>query len=327
VTANRIKDYFKYGGTARSYTMDELFSDGLKLKIQSKSKINTIKKYQVLPKLFYKYTELTGENDAREVKNKDILNFITKAGNDYKQSSLNRLLKMLKFYFNYAFANGKIPSNPFAGVKIKKPQEEQVFLTYDEIKKIRDLKITNDKMDRVRDIFLFMCFTGLEYADLANLNKDDVERQGNQMYIKKRRIKTGGRESGEEYISVLYEDAIDIWEAYEGNLPLISNQKLNMYLKQLAKDAEIDKNITTLTARHTYATYLLSVKMLPEAVVQKMLGHTNSTQTRHYAKMLDNSVLEANLATEQPTVKKVSKVSEYKETEDDIEAFNKLLGI
>lgn len=96
-----------------------------------------------------------------------------------------------------------------------------------------------------------------------------------------------------EYVSVLYEDAVEIWDFYGGKIPLLSNQKFNKHLKNLSKNAKIDKNVSTLTARHTYGTYLIQ-KGLPFDIVSKMLGHTSTKQTKTYAALLDETILRAN---------------------------------
>ena len=218
-----------------------------------------------------------------------------------------------------AFKAGKIKQNPFLNLKIKKGEEEKAYLTQEEIGRIRKLPIASDRLDRVRDLFLFMCYTGLEWADIVNLKKEDVkENENGQLYITKRRIKTGI-----EYTTILFEDAVEIWKLYKGELPVISPQKFNKYLKEIVEEARIDKTTTSLTARHSFACYLLNEKKLSTEVVQKMLGHASQKETLHYAKLLDNTVFNANADQQKiPTTKK-----EFSQDPDDIEAFNKLLGI
>ena len=121
------------------------------------------------------------------------------------------------------------------------------------------------------------------------MKPEDFKEDGGLVYIKKNRMKTGV-----EYVTVLYEDAVEIYKLYGGKIPLISNQKFNKYLQMIAKDAGIGKTVTSLTARHTFATYLLSDKGLSMDIVSKMLGHTSTKQTKTYASMLDSAVLEAN---------------------------------
>lgn len=113
-------------------------------------------------------------------------------------------------------------------------------------------------------------------------------------------------------------------ERVYSQLPITCNQKSNLYLKEIAKIAKItDKNVTLLTARHSYATYLLSKRLIPVDVVQKMLGHTTNRQSLHYAKMLDDAVFDINhrhsINTNPP--------AETREDLEDVEYFKKMMGI
>ena len=95
---------------------------------------------------------------------------------------------------------------------------------------------------------------------------------------------------------------MEIWDFYDGKIPLISNQKMNKYLKKCQKIAKIDKNLTTLCARHTYATMALN-KGLSIDIVSKMLGHLNTKQTKTYAELLSTTVLDANEALQKSPYK------------------------
>ena len=169
----------------------------------------------------------------------------------------------------------------------------------------------------MRNFFLFLCFSGLEYADVVHLKKEDVKRNRyGQLYIKKPRVK-----SGIEYISVLYEDAEELWELFDGDIPVISNQKTNKYLKEVAKAAGVREDISSLTARHSYACYLLNEKHLPIEVVQRMLGHATPRQSLHYAKMSEERVFEAAKKTNR------MQITQTKKDLEDLKEFNRLLGI
>ena len=129
-------------------------------------------------------------------------------------------------------------------------------------------------------------------------------------------------------MTVLYEDAVDIWDLYDGQLPLLSPQKFNKYLKEIAQAAGIEKDVTSLTARHSFACYLLNNKKLPIDIVAKMLGHMTTAETKTYAKMFAGSVFEANaqVPTQKPT-KHRETLRDVQQMNDEIAAFNKLLGI
>lgn len=326
ITAYIIKDVYLNGNDRKSYTINKMFQDGLELKAKENVSVHTYNKYSIIPQLFYKATSYSPSQEANKINYSDILSFKAYIEKLHSKQTSVKELQRLKYFFILAFNSGKIKQNPFGAMKIKKNITEKEFLTYEEVNTISNLKITNDRLDKVRDVFLFMCFTGLEYADLINLKKEDVKiNENKQYYIKKKRIKTGI-----EYIAILYEDAVAVWDLYDGELPVISDQKFNKYLKELATAAKIEKNITTLTARHTYACYLLNEKQLSIDIVQKMLGHTNPTQSKQYAKMLDNTVFKANNEAKEekgiPVPHRETR-REIEEEMEDLEIFKKLLEL
>ena len=140
-------------------------------------------------------------------------------------------------------------------------------------------------IDRIRDLFLFQCFTGLAYADFEKFNfEKDVEERNGKYIVSDRRKKTN-----EDYKIVLLTPAIEILKKYDYKLPIISNQKYNVSLKVVAQYAGIDKNITTHMGRHTFAVFALN-NGVPIEIVAKMLGHTNIRTTQVYAKVLNSEV-------------------------------------
>ena len=292
ITAFKIKDIYINGCEHRqSYTIKKLFEDGLNLKKIEDRDLATYRKYQLVADRFCPRTGLSENMEADRVTLIDILTFEAKARQEHSSVTVMKELRQLKYYFRLAFESGKISKNPFAGYKIKTAEEEQVYLEYDELKKIMDCRITDDRLDKIRDIFLFLCFTGLEWADLVNLKPIDVIINAHgQRFIQKPRVKTGV-----EYVSILYGNAAEIWHLYKGNLPLVSLQKFNLYLKELMEVVGINKEVSSLTARHSYACFLLNTMGLSEEVVSKMLGHTSTKQTRHYAKMSAGTVFNANI--------------------------------
>jgi site-specific recombinase XerD len=198
------------------------------------------------------------------------------------------MMTRLKTVVKFAISNGKLQKDPFAEIKINKGEKEVEFLTETELKVIRLKKLHNERLEKVRDLFLFQCFTGLAYVDLAELTKEDYQKNElGQIFIRKRRSKTGV-----PFTTILLEDAIKIAEKYDYELPVLSNQKYNSYLKEIADLCNIKKPLHTHIGRHTCGTYLLN-KGLSLEVVAKILGHSNTKQTKHYAKLLDNSVFNA----------------------------------
>jgi len=313
VTAKKIKAFLE-GKEVKSYTLLELTGDYLK------TKLSTPSAYAKYRNTFNRLKDYLGrDKEISEITSQDIVNYYNKYNPKFAQGTMRNEMKKIKSLFLFAFNDGRIERNPFSGLHFSFKDPDKPFLTYEEIQAIRDAKL-DERLDNVRNFFLFLCFSGLEYADVVNLKKEEVkENRYGQLYIKKQRVKTKV-----EYISILYEDADELWRLFDGDIPVISNAKTNAYLKEIATAAGIDKSVTTLTARHTYATYLLSKRLIPVDVVQKMLGHTTNRQSLHYAKMLEDAVFDVNYRHSrnitQPTV-------QTKADEEDMEAFRKMLGI
>lgn len=194
-----------------------------------------------------------------------------------------------------AHANDWIDKDPFLHWKGKLKIVDREFLTQEEIQKIIDKELRIERLDQVRDIFIFCCFTGLSYADVKKLTKDDVViGVDGKNWIKTRRTKTDTRSN----IPIL-PIAQTIIGKYKDNelmkiknvvLPVLSNQRMNSYIKEIADLCGITKNLTFHLARHTFATTVTLSNGVPIESVSKMLGHTNLKTTQHYAKILDMKV-------------------------------------
>lgn len=220
-------------------------------------------------------------------------------GKGIKDTTLYNYHKINKTYINEAIRFGLMADSPYAGVKINRGKSgKRKYLTPEEVKEFQDCEIPDEKVSRIRDLFLFQCYTGLSYSDLYKFRFDtDVEVREGKYVIADRRLKTN-----EDYFIVLLSPAVAILQKYDFNLPLISNQKYNDFLKVAACYAHIEKTLTTHCARHTFAVFALN-SGVPIEVVSKMLGHTNIKTTQLYAKILNTEVekgfdlLESRLST------------------------------
>ena len=257
-----------------------------------KTKIKAFHAYSKYKNVFTRFMDFVGKDtDISEITTQQIIDYKIKYEAVYAQGTLRNEIKKVKSLFIWAFNSGIISKTPFANVSFTFKDPEQPYLTQEEVDRIRQLKL-DDRLDTVRNFFLFLCYSGLEYTDFVHLEKSDVKRnEHGQLYIKKQRIKTK-----QTYLSILYEDAAELWELFEGDIPCISCAKTNKYLKEIAEKAGITVNLCTLTARHTYATYLLSTLQIPVDIVQRMLGHASNRQSLHYAKLLDSVVFNAGRA-------------------------------
>ena len=165
------------------------------------------------------------------------------------------------------------------------------FLTDEEVLQIVNKELNVPRLELVRDIFIFSCFTGLAYIDVANLTPDNIVMLGGKEWIMTKRQKTSV-----ETNVLLLDIPKRIISKYshqtyrDGKLfPILSNQKTNSYLKEIADICGIKKNLTFHLARHTFATLCLS-KGVPMESVSKMLGHTNIRTTQIYARITNKKI-------------------------------------
>lgn len=210
----------------------------------------------------------------------------------------NTAVKYLKNFnkiIKLCLANDWIDKNPFANYKSKVKDVERVYLTEAEIQSIIEKDFKTERLSLVRDIFLFSCFTGLAYIDVKNLTKSHISFGiDGEKWIFTHRQKT---ESASKIpILPVTQMIIDNYKNHpqcnneDKLLPILSNQKMNAYLKEIAGVCEIEKELTFHIARHTFATTVTLTNGVPIESVSKMLGHKNLRTTQHYAKVLDRKV-------------------------------------
>ena len=188
--------------------------------------------------------------------------------------------------------NGILIGDPFASYKIRLEKVDRGYLSEDEIKIILKKKMVSERLEQVRDVFIFSCFSGLAYVDVANLKQDNIRKSfdGNLWIITKR------QKTNTDVNVPLLDIPKMILEKYKGKLPdgkilpIISNQKLNAYLKEIADVCGVKKNLTFHLARHTFATTTTLAKGVPIETVSKMLGHTNIETTQIYARITNNKI-------------------------------------
>lgn len=204
--------------------------------------------------------------------------------------NFNKIIKI-------CLANDWLDKNPFANYKSKVKEVERVYLSEEEVQSIIEKEFKTERLSIVRDIFLFSCFTGLAYIDVKNLTKSHISFGiDGEKWIFTHRQKT---ESASKIpILPVTQMIIDKYENHpqsnnqEKLLPILSNQKMNAYLKEIAAVCEIEKELTFHIARHTFATTVTLTNGVPIESVSKMLGHKNLRTTQHYAKVLDRKVSE-----------------------------------
>lgn len=207
-----------------------------------------------------------------------------------QNNSLVKYFKNLKTICNYAIKMEILEKNPFNLYSGKIKVTDATYLTADELKRIENKIFSIDRLERVKDIFLFSCYTGYSPIDALKLTrKNIIQDTDKNLWIKTNRQKTGTKANVPILPPVL--KIINKYQ-FEGDelLPKISNQKMNAYLKEIADLVGIDKNLTWYVARHTFATTVTLGNGVKMENVSAMLGHTTIKQTQHYAKVLDQNV-------------------------------------
>jgi integrase len=209
-----------------------------------------------------------------------------------KNNSVVKYMKIYKTACNYCVRMDLFVRNPFDAYDGKLIVKDAVFLTQQELKLIEEKPLFMERLQKVRDIFLFCCYTGYAPVDALNLTPANLfEDNDGNLWIMTNRTKTAIREN----VPVL-PPAMAVIKKYKnkqiGLLPQISNQKMNAYLKEIADICEINKHLTWYVSRHTFATTVTLGNGVRLEHVSAMMGHTNIKQTQHYAKVLDVNIME-----------------------------------
>lgn len=214
-------------------------------------------------------------------------NYIRTILNIQNNTAVN-YMKNLKKICLIAWNDGIIDRNPFANVRLHLEKIEVEYLTVKEIKTIYKKDFKNNRLNQVKDMYVFACFTGLAYIDIKEFDAKEHLHQDNDgnFWIMKKRQKTNILSS-----IPLLPIPLEILYRYDFNLPVLSNQKTNSYLKEVADLCRINKKLHFHQGRHNFAMLTLN-NGIPLTSVSKMLGHTNTKMTQRYAKVMQSTLLE-----------------------------------
>ncbi|WP_140487349.1 site-specific integrase [Flavobacterium sp. GSA192] len=264
--------------------------------------INTYKKYETAlshTREFLKHQHSISDISIKQIDIAFINDFDFYLRN-IKNCNNNSTIKYIRNFgkiVKQCYINGWIEKDPFLNYKGKVKEKERTYLTENEIDSLLNKDFKIKRLELVRDMFIFSCFTGLAYIDVFNLTKSNIVLGiDGEKWISTHRQKT---ESASK-IPILPVSQMII-DKYENHpqclnenklLPILSNQKMNAYLKEIATICEIEKELTFHIARHTFATTVTLTNGVPIESVSKMLGHKNLRTTQHYAKVLDRKVSE-----------------------------------
>lgn len=229
---------------------------------------------------------------------------------EMRNTTIGKQLSFLKWFLRWAFKKGVHQNNAYDSYKpkLKSTQKKIIFLTWNELNRLREFKIPSNKqaLERVRDVFLFQCFTGLRYSDVFNLRRSDIKGD----HIEVTTVKTSdsliielnnhSKAILDKYKDVAFED--------DKVLPVITNQKMNDYLKELAELAGIDEPIRqtyykgneridevtpkyallgTHAGRRTFICNALALGIPPQ-VVMKWTGHSDYKAMKPYIDIADD---------------------------------------
>ena len=205
------------------------------------------------------------------------------------QNSSTKHLKLLKKIINLSVANSYMAFNPFSTYKVEREPVDIDFLDEEELRKIINFDTPIPRFEKARDFFLFGCFTGLSYIDIKTLAPEHFEKDNTgRIWIKKRRVKTGVL--SRIPLLPIAKLILDKYKGGEKLLPIQDPADINKYLKDIAILCGINKRICFHTSRHTFASTVTLANNISLEVVSKMLGHTNTRMTAHYAKLIDKCI-------------------------------------
>jgi integrase len=284
-----------------SSTRNETFIDYIHSRIEERTDIkdSTKKSHSKILTSLMEFGKLTTFEELTKANIADYYEWmlsrdITKLDNNGTETTVKMsqqtvwgYMKILRTYIHDAILHEKIDKDPSQGIKVKRGNTEQTrWLSEEEIDMIEKGVMPNGSLTRVRDLFIFSCYTGLAYSDLMDFNIEKIEEDGEDKYLYGHRKKTG-----EEYIVLILPQALQILEKYKYKLPKYSNQQYNHRLKDVAKVVGIDKPISSHYGRHTAGMLFLNNGISIE-VVAKVLGHSTIRETqRVYASVLKKTVV------------------------------------
>lgn len=280
-----VFDFNKLEAFLQSRTMPASFLEYMESSIENRSDIryNTRKGHRSVLHAVKKYGKIVSFYDLTRQNIDDFDKWLHLQ--DLSQSSVHLHHKVLKVYINNAIRHGLITNTPYTSIKIDRGKSTaRKYLTQRDVTKLKEVELPTEAIIRTRDIFIFQCYTGLAYVDMARFDFSKVIEKNGKLILHDIRQK-----SSEDYYLVLLSPAIEILKKYDFKLPLSTNQKYNVMLKKLAKATGIDINLTSHVARHTFAVYCLN-NGVPIETLAKMMGHTDIKTTQLYAKIANTTV-------------------------------------
>lgn len=231
-----------------------------------------------------------------------------------------KYVRHFRTVIGYALNTEMIDKDPYIKYKGKIREVKRGYLTIEELTVLETKCFANPRIEAVKDIFVFCCYTGLAYVDIKMLTIDQISMgiDGEQW------INTSRKKTGNDVNVPLLPAALQIIKKYNGHparvigkkvLPVLSNQKMNAYLKEIGDLCELGKRLTTHLARHTFATTITLSKGISMESVSKMLGHSDIRTTQIYAKVTNQKILGEMLKLREMTTQLPNEIDSNEETQ------------
>ena len=302
ITAETFKN--KYTGASEKkrmlLTIFQKHNDEIAALVPKEFSEGTLERYKTSlshTKEFLKWKYCISDIDIRQINHEFITDydFYLRSVRKCANNTTVKYIKNFKKIIRMCIANGWLDKDPFVNYKTKLKEVERAYLSQEELDILINSSFNTDRLNQVKDIFLFSCYTGLAYADVKKMSQDNLSIGiDGEKWLFINRTKTGT-------ISrvPLLPAAVDVLDKYglypscinqNRLLPVLSNQKMNSYLKEIGDSCQIQKELTFHIARHTFATTVTLNNDVPIETVSKMLGHKNIRTTQHYAKLLDKKI-------------------------------------
>ena len=215
-----------------------------------------------------------------------------KTENKMQQSTLNKAIQRFRRVIKYAISEDYLDKDPFMLYKAKRLKKEVVYLSPKQLKKLEETNFSVARIQQIKDMFVFCCYTGLAFKEMTNLKKQDIIVDfDEQLWIRIKRSKTD-----RSYKVPLLPKALEIMKKYEEDnndyvFPRMSNVKFNLYLKEIADLVGIEFNLTHHIARKTFATTVLLYNGISLDIVSKLLGHSKLQTTQdHYGEIVQKRI-------------------------------------
>ena len=307
INARRIVDLYRGDGKREVFLLEYLESYLNYIRAKGEIRKPTIEHYKgtynILRNYVHRYLRtkdfLIGEVNYKFIEDFDLYlsqDYRDKKGNIITRNTVNKHHSRLRTILHNSLKQEIINRNPYQNFVLRNTKTKRVYLTWEELEKIRNHDLVgNWSLKKVRDFFLFSCYTGLRFTDALNLTMDNIIKDEKGVLL----VEITMGKTNDVVLIPLIEEAVGIINKYKEDpgrevyryvLPRCSNQKANTYLKAIAGIVGIEKDLTHHVARHTFATLALN-RNIPIEVVQKLLGHTDIRTTQLYAKMMTPTII------------------------------------